>query len=468
MTIANLPAPQGAGDSKRHAGFRVVGLRIIGRRRRAMATRQAHRLPARIARLRSGQPDPVAQECAGRVRSMGRLAMNGDWRCVFACASMALALLFTTSHVIAAPANPQVLHAFCHPSRQCTDAQDAFGFGAQDVIAGPDGAYYGTTYYSNTIRDENGNLDGGGSVYRADPLTGIVSVLYQFPEGYYPAYWLKAGPDGYLYGGYRHAIHANAEWLSEGFFRLSLEGEFTIIRDETAFTGFACNAPVRDSLGNLIGITPNIVYKVTLGGDFKVLHKLAAGQYFGCPNYEPALAADGNLYGVFVGSTGGNTSGAIYRITPDDAFTILHDFDAATEGVPSTPLTLGPEGALYGVSLPYDAAKYTMYRMSLDGQFTNLGAFGPEKFSIAQKLTLMPDGYFYGSGRSYGRRDDDILFRLSPAAEYTQLYVNPGVASNSSISMMIRGFDNALYGSSFYDGKYGGGVLFRFVPPAVQ
>src|SRR6185437_14264916 len=266
----------------------------------------------------------------------GRAIMNGFWRYAFVCALTAMALLFAMGDVVAAPVNPQVLHAFCHPAEGCTAEQDTFGFGAQGIVAGSDGAYYGTTAYSNTIHDENGNIDAGGSVYRADPTTHKVSVLYQFPEGYYPTSWLKVGSDGNLYGGYRHAVNANADWLSDGFFRLSLDGELKIIFEETQVEGFDC------------------------------------------PNYEPVLAADGNVYGIIMEHALGNT-GAIYRLAPDETFTVLYTFNDKTDGLPMTPLTVGPDGALYGLARPdsVDWKHMTMYRISLDGQFINLGDLAP-------------------------------------------------------------------------------------------
>jgi len=398
--------------------------------------------------------------------------MNGYWRHAFMYALMAATLLLTTSHLAAAPASPQVLHAFCDPSNHCTDEQAVLGHGAQNITAGPDGAYYGTTYFSNTIVDQHGYSEAGGSVYRVDPVTRTIRALYQFPWGYYPAPWLKVGADGNLYGGYTRTDPVDSRKY-DGFFRLSPEGEFKVIH-EARYAGIACNGPVQDILGNWIGLTnhfpsrlPAAIYKLSPSGAFKVLHTLAADQSFSCPN-EPALAADGNLYGVILGSRGGSPS-AIFRLAPDEVFTILHQFDATNEGTPATPVTIGPDGALYGVLFPHHGGQMdSMYRLSLDGQFTDLGTFGSKDWSIIdEKLILMPDGYFYGTGfDSY--QADNVIFRLSPAGAYTELYVFPSIDESMVISPLIRGFDNALYGTSLYGGNYGGGVLFRYMPPPAQ
>lgn len=368
-----------------------------------------------------------------------------------------------------------MLYAFCALQFGCTDKQKALGSGPQTVVAGADGAYYGTT---------------PSTVYRADPVTRTIRTVYQFsefPDQYLPTSWLKVGPDGALYGGYLHTRNENSDWVSEGLFRLSPTGEFTVIFDESKYKNFVSNAPVQDSLGNWIGIkstypyvggpSSNFVYKITPGGDFQILHVFAAYEVISAPNYEPVLAAGGNLYGVFSGGIHGS-SGALYRLAPDGTFSIVHTFNDLSEGEPQTPITVGPDGALYGVLMRWrDNYMNSLYRISLDGQFTNLGDFGPDNpdsfLEIFRKLTLMPDGQFYGSARygvstGHGNFDADVLFRLSPAGEYTQLYVNPNVVQNTGISMMIRGFDNALYGADPSNGKYNGGVLFRYVPPPVQ
>lgn len=406
----------------------------------------------------------------------GRAIMNGYWRYAFVCALTATALLFAMGYAVAAPANPQVLYAFCYTAHHCTDEQHAFGFGAQDVVAGPDGAYYGTTVDSGAT-DEHGFFIGGGSVYRADPTTRTIRVLYQF-QSYYSPTWLKAGRDGYLYGGYTREDPVEGTKIA-GFFRLSVDGEFTTLHEGGA-AKYACGALVQDSLGNWVGTTNSegaaSIFKLTPDGSYEVVYTFPTDQILSCPHYEPVLAADGNLYGVISQShiTQG-TNGAIYRLTPDDTVTILHQFDAVADGWPTTPISIGPDGALYGLATHIweSGPLNMMYRISLDGQFTNLGGFGPSGLETFEKLTLMPDGDFYGSGIDVenGQQLDNVIFRLSPAGEYTSLRRvkhNTDPSTFVYISLLTRGFDNALYGTTFEGGKYGGGELFRYMPPPVQ
>ncbi len=385
-------------------------------------------------------------------------------------------LLFAAGHADAAPpTNPQVLYSFCAAydwKPPCSDQQLTLGKWPQGVAAGPDGAYYGTTFFNNF------DTDSGGSIYRLDPATRSINALYQFPQGYYPAAWLKVGPDGSVYGAYIHDEDLDDRRDSGGLFRLTPAGDFTIIH-EAASSSFVCSEPVQDSLGNWIGLAsfpslPNSIYKIGPGGAFTILHTFPANARFGyqCgPNAYSVipsdgnllLASDGNLYGV-IGSER-NRGSALFRMAPDGTVTSVYEFDPMTEGLAQTFLTLGPDGALYGL-LKQANLRNALYRVSLDGQFTNLGVFGPPMFYIKEKLTLMPDGYFYGSGKITNQQVN-ILFRLSSAGEYTQLYADPGVSSATDLSMLIRGFDNALYGTLSNGGRDDGGVLFRYVPPSV-
>lgn len=425
--------------------------------------------------------------------------------------ALVLALLFATGNAATAPvpepaSRHSVLIAFCFQQLSCpTEEQRDLGNTPREFVAGPDGAYYGTTAYSNTILTGTfGNApDAGGSVYRADPVTRTVRPLYQFTQGYYPASWLKLGSDGSIYGGYVHAQDGGFQWQSEGLFRLSSAGVFTIIHDETQHEGFSCNAPVQDSLGNWIGVTTNLhhteegantIYEITPAGHFKILLTLGSGQtfgqYFNCPNYSPVLAGDGNLYGIINGNIDQSAFGAAYRLTPDGTVSIIHTFGPVGVGPrdppsqPVTPLTVGPDGALYGVGQQprlqeHGSGNFAtfLYRMSLDGQVTYLGSFGWH--GVIQdlgKLTRMPDGDFYERGMTFlpGRPFGEFLFRLSPAG-FEHAAIDETPSTESGYSQLTRGFDNALYGSSVSDnesqppgGKYGGGVIFRYVPPPVQ
>lgn len=290
----------------------------------------------------------------------------------------------------AGSANPLILYAFCHPALDCTIEEEAFGFISQDIVAAPDGNYYGTTRASSLIVDDDGNIDVGGSVYQFTAIAPTAPrLVYSFPRGYYPASWLQVSADGSLFGGYSHLDKSDPASKSEGHYRLTPNGEFTIVRDEP-YAGFACNAAVQDGRGNLIGVTttfppdaPGFVYKITPDGSLHVLHTLTATQRFPCPHYEPVLASDGNLYGILTkAGSGAGSVNAIYRVGSDDSFTIVHEFSSQSEGSPVSPLTVGPDGRLYGVLIKQQPNKPSvtdnyLYGAALDGQLSTPRKFRP-------------------------------------------------------------------------------------------
>src|SRR5262249_1940721 len=71
------------------------------------------------------------------------------------------------------------------------------------------------------------------------------------------------------------------------------------------------------------------------------------------PSYFGSFAQgrDGNLYGISQGG-GTNSSGAIFRLTPDGTMQVIHRFDGTGQlSHPNGGLTLGTDGNLYGVTI---------------------------------------------------------------------------------------------------------------------
>jgi uncharacterized repeat protein (TIGR03803 family) len=92
---------------------------------------------------------------------------------------------------------------------------------------------------------------------------------------------------------------------------------------------------------------------MNLDGKVTVLHAFAGGTADGAaPDFAGVLQAnDGNLYGVtrFGGSFGG---GVLYRLTLTGDFAVLHSFGSGTDGrEPAVTLIQGTDGKLYGTTL---------------------------------------------------------------------------------------------------------------------
>ena len=80
---------------------------------------------------------------------------------------------------------------------------------------------------------------------------------------------------------------------------------------------------------------------------FLVLHSFDGAGEGACPCYLLQSSVDGNFYGVTTGS--GSAGGAkFFTLTAGGAFTVLHHFDVATDGVGGAPLAEGGDGNFYG------------------------------------------------------------------------------------------------------------------------
>ena len=373
---------------------------------------------------------------------------------------LAFAILLVTGGVAdAAPANPQLLYSFCPDQAHCYAGQEPLG-----LVRGHDGAYYGITFH--------GGVPGGdGVIYRVDPATRAVSVVHRFDpdsEGYWPVGWLAIDADGNFYG----ALLASGETGFGRIFRLTPGGAFTVLHASPDNVSHADSAPVRDPQGNWYGTMygyPSSIYRIAADGTFTTLYTFPHDGSDYVSAHGLVLAPNGYLYGT-TAYGGKYHMGTVFRMSRDGAITTLHHFDGAVDGIPLAPLAIGQDGALYGTGWMDSGS--TMFRITLGGRFTMLSHFGTgSSGAIREALTPMPDGYFYGARlREPNAPIVDTIFRLSPAGEYATIMTLPldGSRGSKIHAPLIRGFDNALYGTAQYGGNYDSGALFRLAPPPVE
>jgi uncharacterized repeat protein (TIGR03803 family) len=153
------------------------------------------------------------------------------------------------------------------------------------------------------------------------------------------------------------------------------------------------------------------VYKATAAGHVTVLH---AFKGYPADGYRPlamlAQGNDGNFYGTTY-QGGANNKGAVFKISPSGAFTLLYSFGAFTgDGVlPIAGLTLGTDGNFYG-SASAGGTKNAgeIFKMTPAGKETVLYNFCAvtctDGFGPATNLMLHTNGKFYGNtnGNSLG------------------------------------------------------------------
>jgi uncharacterized repeat protein (TIGR03803 family) len=273
------------------------------------------------------------------------------------------------------------------------------------VAQGRDGNLYGTTFAGGSI--------GAGTVFRITPA-GIVTVLSDLggDAGQAPLSGLTLGRDGNFYG--TTQVGGSGGW--------------------------------------------GTVFKITPEGKLVVLYSFSGDMNGGNPYAAPVQGADGNLYGTtFVG--GESYRGTIYKITPPQHLTTLHQFTGADGEDPYAPLLQATDGGFYGTASNY------AFKISPAGVFTSLGSLpGTSEAPLIQGS----DGSFFGVtffGKTFGL---GTVFRMTRAGKTRVLHsFNDLTLGANPLAGLVQATDGNLYGTTYYGGLPNYGVIYRINPSAV-
>jgi uncharacterized repeat protein (TIGR03803 family) len=181
-------------------------------------------------------------------------------------------------------------------------------------------------------------------------------------------------------------------------------------------------------------------------------------------------ATDGNFYG----SSGADTFGNVFRVTPSGEITAIYKFcsqkGCADGDGPYWSPVLGSDGNLYGVTQTGGSkagSKYgsgTFYKMTLSGEITILYNFcsaGPcTDGQYPNGVILASDGNFYGTTYGGGKFNKGEIFQISATGNLKVLYsfcsmancadgfepeTPPIQASNGDIYGVTHGGDGVVY-----------------------
>jgi len=325
-----------------------------------------------------------------------------------------------------------------------TDGQEFYDLCPNELTPGPKGLFYGTT--------QRGGTNKNGTIFVFSPTRGEEQDLYVFsaegtnvsgsnPDGMNPTGALVPGTNGSFYGTTQYG---------------GSNGNGTIFQLTPAAPGFACAysfSPLggADLTTNADGATPNGL----------------------------ALGSDGNFYGTTqVG--GANGAGTFFQFTISGALTPLYSFgathsDAAT---PQGALVQGQDGNFYGVSEFGGAfGSGTIFKITLSGvenvlysfTGTNDGGVPTTGLTLGSDGSLASDGHFYGTTSGAGPNETGVLYEISSAGVFTNLYSFAALNTNSENKVganpsatLAVGRDGNLYGSCQYGGMHGTGTIFRY------
>lgn len=303
-----------------------------------------------------------------------------------------------------------LVYSFCAEGGYCLTTGSYPEGGVQ---LGQDGNFYGTT--------TDGGTHNEGSVFKITPV-GALTTLWNFSEGTthdegYPVYPPFYGQDGNFYG------VAPGGYVGDygEFYKVTTTGGAITPHPFNYTDGAVPSLPIQGTDGNFYGTTQSggdptckcgVVYKVTTGGVFKVLH---AFKGYPSDGYRPTgmlvQGYDGNFYGTTY-QGGASNIGAIFKITPTGTMTLIHSFGSITgDGkLPLAGMSLGTDGNLYGTGSQGGKTNTgAIFKITTAGVYSLLYNFCSttsckDGMGPATPLLQHTDGKFYGTtnGNSLG------------------------------------------------------------------
>ena len=345
------------------------------------------------------------------------------------------------------------------------------------LTLGPNGNFYGTTFDggSNGL-GVNLNTDGYGTLFQVTP-NGALATLVNFAgtNGANPQGSLIPGPNGSFYGTTYYGGGNNDGTV----FEVGTNGILTTLAS-FAFTNGA--NPVGNLIlganGNFYGTTVNgganeygTVFEVTTNGVLTTLHSFTYGDDGAFPYAGLTLGTNGNFYGT--SAYGGKDGyGTVFEVTNNGGFAVLYSFTDGSDGAdPYAALTLGPDGNFYGTTAGDDNSTYgNVFEMNPNGALTNLHSFtGGNGSGSPNSLTLGPDGNLYGT--TYGGTtagDAGGVFEVTSNGAFAMLVSFTNSNGEYPKGNLILGPDGNFYGVTAYGGADGIGELYRLdLPPEI-
>jgi len=236
------------------------------------------------------------------------------------------------------------------------------------------------------------------------------------------------------------------------------------------------------------------VFKITAAGDFTVLHAFGAldsaahNEDGANPLRTVIFGENGNLYGTT--RLGGentcgtapavNSCGVAWVMHPSGSnFRVLHQF-TPSEGHAAS-LTWSRDGFLYGCAVwPRPAlGSGILYRMAPSGsQFevlhrfsaVNSEGYNSDGAECFEPLIETERGVFYGSAYYGGSNGNGVVFRFHSSGGTHLQIIHTFSATNASgdnwdganpYARLAPGRDGWLYSTASYGGKFGDGVVYR-------
>jgi len=157
------------------------------------------------------------------------------------------------------------------------------------------------------------------------------------------------------------------------------------------------------------------------------------------------------------------------------SYSLFYSFKCAPDGgIPEAGLVEDASGNLYGTTDLGGVYGYgTVFKLTPSGTETVLhsfaGAPSDGAYPYFATLTLDSAGNLYGTTPSGGESGEGVVFKLTPAGAETVLYsFSGGSDGGSPRGGVVRDGSGNLYGTTFWGGALGFGVLFKLNPSGTE
>jgi len=213
------------------------------------------------------------------------------------------------------------------------------------------------------------------------------------------------------------------------------------------------------------------IFKVTPAGAITLLHSFDGTH--GAGPYAPLIqASDGNFYGTSE-SGGANNAGTIFKITPAGVETLIYSFaGGVSDGQgPFAALVQGKDGNFYGTTHQGGASdEGTMFKITPAGAETLLHSFmGGSDGSLPQSsLIQASDGNLYGTTENSGASLSGSFVMFTLTGTETTVYSFNSVAEGQKPVGVMQANDGNFYGTTNQGGASGNGTVFKITRTGVE
>jgi uncharacterized repeat protein (TIGR03803 family) len=340
----------------------------------------------------------------------------------------------------------------------------------------------GTTLYGA------GWLSDGGSLFSLPDTGGAIDILHTFTNTDPAGYDLRSillGSDGNLYG----VTSAGGSYAGGGgdgalFCYNTTSADITTLysfEDNSDGAGPTCLLTQSPSgllygecasggIDNSSSSGDGTIFSVpTSGGATTILHTFPSNGTQENGGFNVTIGPDGALYGVVAGgSVAGD--GLVFRQTTDgNNFSILHDFaDGTFDG--KNPLygdvMFGSDGLLHGTTSGWDVGPGgAVYSLSPTG-----GSYIVANISGSPYGGLITgfDGSYWGTTWDGGDLQDGSVFQIDSEGAVNTVASLGGSSGSNLASSVTLGRDGNYYGTTCEGGQNGDGTIFRLTPSGAE